>query len=276
MFTKLSTTLALTGLLGCGVGGGGGLTIQALGSDVTQLTEGGTAHVRAVVTGPVAAGQLEDSAGAIVANFALTSGNTFEADLHWDDAATGTFHASRKMDLTARFYSGSARASAPLAITLECGSTKDLCDRRCVDLRADLANCGACGSKVDAGQICAGGTSQCNDSFKTYCPGAGCVDLRNDANNCGMCGNKCGNSCWFSQCHALTACFDSERMSAPRTCAEACQREGKACWDLCTDHASWADGGGVSGCLADPASNVKLSCGESLVGKRSASCCCRE
>ena len=77
-----------------------------------------------------------------------------------------------------------------------------LCGEVCVDVQNDTANCGACGTRCAAGQICSegacvlecfGGTDLCGDS---------CADLQIDPSNCGACGNACpaGQVCQAGSC----------------------------------------------------------------------------
>ncbi|CAN0878600.1 Stigma-specific STIG1-like protein 3 [Linum grandiflorum] len=50
------------------------------------------------------------------------------------------------------------------------------CNRKCVDVAKDRANCGKCGRRCGYGQICYGGK---------------CVNPSFNRSNCGGCGNKC-------------------------------------------------------------------------------------
>ena len=61
------------------------------------------------------------------------------------------------------------------------------CGGRCVDLKTDAANCGACGRVCGAGRGCCAGR---------------CVRLARDERNCGACGRRCrnGKRCRDGQC----------------------------------------------------------------------------
>jgi hypothetical protein len=80
-----------------------------------------------------------------------------------------------------------------------------VCADSCVDVRVDRDNCGTCGNKCAAGQMCSGG--QCAPACaegQTGCDGR-CVDTTSDPANCGACGTKCAsagvaNACVSGQC----------------------------------------------------------------------------
>jgi hypothetical protein len=69
-------------------------------------------------------------------------------------------------------------------------------------------NCGRCGMKCGAGELCASSAgsyqcvSSCGGSTPTKC-GSTCVDLQTDGQNCGMCGHSClGGTCDAGKCQA--------------------------------------------------------------------------
>lgn len=72
----------------------------------------------------------------------------------------------------------------------------------CVDLAADEANCGVCGTRCDEGRVCALGTciDPCEEGT-TLC-GDGCYDLATSGDNCGRCGHACapGTTCEDGVC----------------------------------------------------------------------------
>ena len=72
-----------------------------------------------------------------------------------------------------------------------CGPGTKWCNGKCADLQKDVDNCGACGTKCKAGQVCSKGT--CSVSCQTgltNCYGS-CVNLETDVFNCGACGSTC-------------------------------------------------------------------------------------
>jgi Stigma-specific protein, Stig1 len=80
------------------------------------------------------------------------------------------------------------------------------CNGTCVALRTDAHNCGKCGHKCGAGQVCTGGRciSKC-PAGESVCSGA-CVSLATNPQHCGKCANKCapGGVCHQGGC--LNSC----------------------------------------------------------------------
>ncbi|RVW46041.1 Stigma-specific STIG1-like protein 1 [Vitis vinifera] len=64
---------------------------------------------------------------------------------------------------------------------------KYCCKKKCVNVRTDRLNCGACGKKCRYSEIC--------------CKGE-CVNPSSDRRNCGGCGKKCkkGSLCVHGMC----------------------------------------------------------------------------
>jgi hypothetical protein len=58
-----------------------------------------------------------------------------------------------------------------------CAAGREACDGSCRELRADSANCGACGVACEASATCSDGI---------------CTDPNTDDTNCGACNNVCG------------------------------------------------------------------------------------
>jgi len=84
-----------------------------------------------------------------------------------------------------------------------CSPGQTVCNGACVDLAADPANCGVCGTACTAAApYCSASTcsATCGPNL-TPC-GQGCVDLTSSAANCGTCGNACaaGAACTASVC----------------------------------------------------------------------------
>jgi hypothetical protein len=66
-----------------------------------------------------------------------------------------------------------------------------VCGSACVDLQTDSLNCGSCGTRCAADQICADGACRldCPDEFAVC--GDECRNLLTDPDNCGACGAVC-------------------------------------------------------------------------------------
>ena len=84
-----------------------------------------------------------------------------------------------------------------------CGPGTTQCGAGCTVTDFDPNNCGTCGTKCAAGQVCSGGkctTNDCNGGA-TKC-GDKCIDNQNDPANCGACGNACpiGQVCSGGKC----------------------------------------------------------------------------
>ncbi len=95
-----------------------------------------------------------------------------------------------------------------------CGAGMTLCSGQCTSLQTDAVNCGTCGSRCAAGQVCQAGACGCRTG-ETVCS-ATCVDTTSDVKNCGACGTACatGTVCSASKCangcgSTLTLCGSS-------------------------------------------------------------------
>jgi Stigma-specific protein, Stig1 len=105
------------------------------------------------------------------------------------------------------------------------------CRGKCVDLRGDNNNCGACATTCPNATVCRGGTCVCPTAGETYVGGV-CYDLANDPLNCGSVGEICPGSTPYCVNEACVECLGNS------DCATgACQ--GNAC--LCVEK-------GASGC----------------------------
>ena len=93
------------------------------------------------------------------------------------------------------------------------------CADLCVDLRADVANCGSCGLACGTGEACVDGSCwpPCGPGG-TFCDGL-CVDTRYDPDNCGSCGNAC----------------PADYSCAGSACLPACGIDHVMCGELCVD-----------------------------------------
>ncbi len=79
------------------------------------------------------------------------------------------------------------------------------CGGVCIPTSGDPANCGGCGVRCGADQVCSGGTcaSSCLTGLRA-CSGR-CVDVQSDNANCGTCGAACptGQGCVAGACRRL-------------------------------------------------------------------------
>jgi hypothetical protein len=98
-----------------------------------------------------------------------------------------------------------------------CSKPKTSCGGDCVDTKSDPSNCGGCGKRCCAGQLCAGGacTTGCPPP-RIVCvdPSVGCpmcADPTVDPKNCGGCGNVCPSGvCIDGSCATPDAASDGE------------------------------------------------------------------
>ena len=97
------------------------------------------------------------------------------------------------------------------AAALVCPPGRVNCAGKCVDLRTNPLNCGACGRTCPPGQACRNGmclpVRACPAGY-VRCAGK-CVDLRTDLLNCGACNRTCppGQACRNGMCHPARACL---------------------------------------------------------------------
>ena len=93
-----------------------------------------------------------------------------------------------------------------------CGLNSTLCNGVCVTTLTDPVNCGGCGLRCAANQVCTGGSCQgaasCPQGL-TACNGS-CVDLQSSSANCGACGSPCpaGQGCAAGSCVQSVALSD--------------------------------------------------------------------
>jgi hypothetical protein len=98
-----------------------------------------------------------------------------------------------------------------------CSIYQKTCGGQCMTVATDPQNCGGCGVKCAAGQVCSGGacTGSClPGSGLTACSGQ-CVDKSSDNNNCGACGHACG----ASQGCVGGSCVTATVFPPPASCA---------------------------------------------------------
>jgi hypothetical protein len=143
------------------------------------------------------------------------------------------------------------------------------CGGRCVVVALDPDNCGACGARCAAGEVCREGVCgpPCGAGL-TLCDGA-CVSLAADPAHCGACAAPCPET----------------QVCAAGACADACHGASLRCDDRCVDPASdrqhcgdcnapcGADDACVAGVCA-PACGTGTLCGDGCVDTQSASAHC--
>jgi len=117
--------------------------------------------------------------------------------------------------------------------SLSCCEPAKLCGRTCANLQTDANNCGSCGKRCTASEVCSAGACAPCRASQAQCKDQ-CADLRSDPFNCGACGNACA---------ASESCL-----------AGSCGRcEGTLCSNICvelsTDNANCGACGNV--CAAD-------------------------
>ena len=126
------------------------------------------------------------------------------------------------------------------------------CNGTCIP--ADANNCGGCGTKCAAGQVCSDNMCQSGgcDVGEAECSAGACVDTMNNALNCGACGNACPAG---SVCNAGTCgCSAAGQMLCSNTCVDTmnsnahCGGCNRPCAGTCS----------MGACLAMPGGAVLL------------------
>lgn len=102
---------------------------------------------------------------------------------------------------------------------------RDVCSGKCVDVRSDRENCGACGVACFSNQTCNAG--QCECSAGVACSN-GCSNLQSDDLNCGACGSACPTGCKNGTCDCLTA-YCSDQCVDLQADAQNCGTCGHEC-----------------------------------------------
>ena len=122
------------------------------------------------------------------------------------------------------------------------------CNSACIP--ADTNNCGGCGTKCAAGQVCSGNSCQSDcGTGETECSLGACVDTMTNALNCGTCGNACPAG---SVCNAGTCgCSAAGQMLCSNACVDTmtsnthCGGCNKPCNGTCTNGACVTMPGGT-------------------------------
>jgi hypothetical protein len=114
----------------------------------------------------------------------------------------------------------------PSAGQCVCVPNYSICGTSCVDLGADDANCGSCGTTCDrsTGYFCANGACTCGVGNFGLCPlpdgGTVCTDPNADPRNCGGCGNDCSSlQCINGFCACASPLAECDRPGL-RYCAD--------------------------------------------------------
>jgi len=131
---------------------------------------------------------------------------------------------------------------------VSCGALAT-CGGECVDTKNDPANCGTCGTKCGADQVCSKGACATScPSSQVKCDVGGkplCVTLDSDRQHCGACG---------------TACASGELCSAGK-CALSCQASYTLCSGAGAGGDAGADGGGSDAGDSDAGADAGASDG---------------
>jgi hypothetical protein len=171
-----------------------------------------------------------------------------------------------------------------------CSGDQKICGGACTSVKFDPSNCGDCGKKCAAGEVCSLGACKTTcDAPLTKC-GASCTDTKLDPENCGSCGTKCvaGEVCSATGCGIVCpgtltkcdkSCFDTQ--NDPKNCGgcgttcktgEACSA-GKCVTSCPAPNKLCTSAGGTSVCTNpdfDPnncgACGVVCAAGTSCVG----------
>ncbi len=127
-----------------------------------------------------------------------------------------------------------------------CAAGDTCCSNGCKNLLTDTSNCGECGKKCSAGQVCSNGTCSCGSAgaqctgTQICCPAgspsATCVDKNTDNKNCGYCGNQCQNNgacvnglCPTANCGPGGTPCPTGQQCCPNICCTTCL--GGVCMD---------------------------------------------
>lgn len=140
------------------------------------------------------------------------------------------------------------------------------CGAVCSNTKTDANNCGACGTKCGATEVCNLGQCAATCSTGLTKCGQSCVDLASDEDNCGVCAKECGatevcanNACscpgGFARCGGTDGgaggtCVDISK--DPKNCG--------ACGTTCTGTQGVCSGGSCAAGCATGLTNCSSSC----------------
>lgn len=184
-------------------------------------------------------------------------------------------------------------ASAAVDASATCAAGTTMCGSQCVATAFDPGNCGTCGTKCAADQVCSAGACALTCVGGTTKCGASCLDTNADPKNCGGCGaactsgqvcssGKCATSCAAGLVQCGTSCVDpksnpsfcgasagcgvadagsagtacvSGQVCSAGTCALSCQAGLFNCGGTCIDpNSNPKFCGATAGCGADAGS----------------------
>jgi len=105
-----------------------------------------------------------------------------------------------------------------------------LCDGTCANLQTDALNCGSCGKRCSASEVCSAGACASCPSSSAQCKDQ-CADLQGDPFNCGACGHVCASSqsCLAGSCGACDGTLCANVCVELRTDEANCGACGHAC-----------------------------------------------
>lgn len=176
--------------------------ILSLSRNITEMTQGDTLTVLAIVTDPdglddIIGGVLEDASGEnTYGPFASTADEgAYEATLDWNtlqrhapiDAPSGGITRT----LRVRFFDEAGNeVTRETSIDLVCTRRTDgICDGTCADFQTSRFHCGGCDQPTVSNSRCLEGAVVCDDEHSRC--GDACVRLMYDENHCGECERSC-------------------------------------------------------------------------------------
>ena len=290
---RLTTALAMVGLLGAAAAMGGGCVDTSDSTKAEVVCGNGFAKC-----GDACVDTTLDVANCGACGTACAAGELCSAGVCGLDCLGGTTKCDATcvdtmLDVANCGACGTKCAAGEVcskgACALECNGGTTKCDAKCVDTKLDIANCGGCGTKCAAGEVCSDGA--CGTSCaggSTLCDSA-CVTTDSDPSNCGDCGTmcaaatnaagvcvagSCGYACsaGFADCDASgsNGCEIDTKTDANNcgACANACHFDnastkctaGACALDTCNAGFSDCDSNTVNGCEVDTKSDT-ANCG---------------
>ncbi|MBN2196938.1 MAG: DUF5110 domain-containing protein [Polyangiaceae bacterium] len=192
-----------------GTGGNGG----------SQGGDAGAPGAAGMNVGGTATGGVPGAGGAAASGGTTAAGGTVDGGVPAAGGVTGSGGVSAGGTTTAA--GGSTLPGAGGTGGAACSAPLTLCGTACVDLAADAANCGQCGTSCAVGQVCAAGACAATcPPGQTQC-GQACFDLTTHLLNCGA----CGNACPLEQICQAGLCSESPAGGGPTVPSAAADRE---------------------------------------------------